>query len=118
MIRNISWLPKQLCKKLNMCYESGVDEANELKLISDFIESIKEDPRISMAHISLYVSLVTYCYANGRANPLCVFSKEIMPASKISGVATYHRSIRELHAYGYIKYVPSFNHFLGGFVCI
>lgn len=96
----------------------SVDEVNELKLIADFIESVKEDPRISMAHISLYVSLVTYWYVNGRVNPMCVFSKEIMPACKISGVATYHRSIRELHAYGYIKYVPSFNHFLGSLVYI
>lgn len=96
----------------------SVDAARELDLITEFIESVKEDPRISMAHISLYVSLVTYWYANGRANPLCVFSKEIMPACKISGVATYHRSIRELHAYGYIKYVPSFNHFLGSLVYI
>ena len=101
-----------------MCYESGVDEANELKLISDFIESIKEDSRICMAHISLYVSLVTYWYANGRANSLCVFSKEIMPASKISGGATNYRSIRELLAYRYIKYVPSFDHFLGSLVYI
>ena len=94
------------------------DAANELDLIAEFIESVKEDPRISMAHISLYVSLVNYWYVNGRANPLCVFSKEIMPACKISGVATYHRSIRELHVYGYIKYVPSFNHFLGSLVYI
>ncbi len=90
--------------------------ANELDLLSNFIDCVKEDPRINMAHISLYASLVSHWHANGQGNPLCVFSRDIMPICKISGAATYHRSIRELHEYGYIKYVPSFNHFLGSLV--
>jgi len=34
-----------------------------------------------------------------------------MELAKISGVATYHKTIRELHEYGYIKYQPSYNRF-------
>ncbi|MBC7886668.1 MAG: hypothetical protein H7Z13_02180 [Ferruginibacter sp.] len=98
--------------------KESINTENEIDLLISFIESVKEDPRINMAHISLYASLVSYWYANGQANPLCVFSRDIMPACKISGAATYHRSIRELHEYGYIKYVPSFNHFLGSLVYI
>lgn len=44
----------------------------------------------------------------GFENPIRVFSYEIMPLCKISGIATYHKSIGELHQYGYIRYVPSF----------
>jgi len=89
---------------------------DQLELVSDFIENVKDDPRINTAHISLYVSLVNQWYANGRKSPLSIFSKEIMPICKISGAATFHRSIRQLHEYGYIKYVPSYNHFLGSLV--
>jgi hypothetical protein len=96
--------------------EEKTDTPTELKLVSDFIENVKEDPRITTAHISLYVSLVNQWLANGGKTPLSVFSKEIMPICKISGAATYHRSIRQLHEYGYIRYIPSYNHFLGSLV--
>lgn len=94
----------------------NIETSNELVLLTTFLESIKEDPRITRSHISLYVSLVSYWHTNNMKNPLCIFSREIMPACKISGIATYHRTIRELHEYGYIKYQPSFNHFLGSLV--
>lgn len=92
------------------------DTPTQMRLVSDFIENIKDDPRINTAHISLYVSLVSQWMANGKENPLSVFSKEIMPICKITGPATYHRSIRQLHEYGYIRYIPSYNHFLGSLV--
>ena len=95
-----------------------IDAVDHLALLNGFIQSVKADPCINTAHISLYISLVSHWYANGGENPLSVFSYEIMPVCKISGVATYHRSIRELHEYGYIKYVPSYNHFLGSLVYI
>ncbi len=96
--------------------EEKLNSNNQVELVNDFIENVKDDPRINTAHISLYVSLVNQWYENGKKSPLFIFSKEIMPICKISGAATYHRSIRQLHEYGYIKYVPSYNHFLGSLV--
>jgi hypothetical protein len=48
---------------------------------------------------------------NDCKNPIYVFSRDLMHLAKISGVATYHKSIRELNDFGYIKYQPSYNHF-------
>lgn len=84
--------------------------------VASFMEMIQEDVRINPAHISLYAALVHCCRKKQYQHPLTVFSYEIMPLCKISGTATYHRSIRELHQYGYIRYVPSYNHFLGSLV--
>jgi hypothetical protein len=81
-------------------------------LVSDFIKNIKVDSRIITAHICLYVSLVKQLYAKGRKNPLSIFSKDMMEMFDISGVATYYRSLRQLHDYGYLSDVPSYNHFL------
>jgi hypothetical protein len=31
-----------------------------------------------------------------------------MKTAKISGIATYHKCIKELNDYGYIRYLPSY----------
>ena len=87
-----------------------------VELIRCFMKAIKDDPRISAYHISLYAALVIQWEQKRFEDPLQVFSHEVMPLCKISGTATYHRTIRELHEFGYIKYVPSYNHFLGSLV--
>ncbi len=81
------------------------------QLVMAFVEAIKDDPRINTAHISLYVSLISHWHEKNFENPVAVFSHEIMPLCKIAGTATYHRSIRDLHEFGYIIYEPSHNHF-------
>jgi hypothetical protein len=86
------------------------------ELLQKFFETIKSDPRISPVHISLYAVLYLKWSANKYENPIYIFSDELKPFCKISGPATYHRSIRQLHEYGYIRYVPSFNHCLGSLV--
>jgi hypothetical protein len=84
--------------------------------LSDFFTSIKEDQRIGPYHISLYTALLKCWQERAFEQPLSVFSKEVMPLCMIAGSNTYHRTIRELHAYGYIRYIPSYNHFLGSLV--
>jgi hypothetical protein len=88
----------------------------QTRLLSAFMESAKDDPRIGTGHISLYVSLVGLWWEKSFEKPLSVFSHEIMPLCKIAGSATYHRSIKELHEYGYIQYTASYNHFLGSLI--
>jgi len=85
-------------------------------MLLKFMGRVKEDPRIGPLHISIYVSLVAIWMDRGGAHPLSVFAHEVMPYCKITGPATYHRTLRQLHEYGYIKYVPSYNHFLGSLI--
>lgn len=87
-----------------------------VKLMNDFFKRSRDDPRVSATHISLYVSLLQRWYEEGMQEPLIVFSHEMQPLCKISASSTYHRIIRQLHEYGYIKYVPSYNHYLGSLV--
>lgn len=79
-----------------------------LKPLSDFFIAIERDPRISITHIGIYAALLQYWKEHQYANPIQVFSYEIMHIAKISASATYHKSIRDLSEYGYIKYEPSF----------
>jgi hypothetical protein len=86
------------------------------ELLQKFFETIKTDPRISPVHISLYAALYLQWIENKYENPIYIFSNDLKPFCKISGSATYHRSIRQLHQYGYIRYIPSFNRCLGSLV--
>ena len=89
---------------------------HQLQPVEDFFSAIADDPRINTSHISLYMALLKLWGEHGCQNPIRVFSHEVMPVCKISGIATYHKSIRELHEYGYIRYVPSYYRFTGSVV--
>ena len=86
--------------------------------IKNFFTAIREDNRISPVHVSLFMAIVQHWNNNNCKSPVCVFSKDLMQLAKISGVATYHRSIKELHEYGYIEYQPSYNHFSGSLISL
>jgi hypothetical protein len=79
-----------------------------MKPLSDFFTAIEKDARISITHIGIYAALLQYWQQNNCANPLCAFSYEIMRIAKVSAQATYHKSIKDLHAFGYVRYEPSF----------
>ncbi|MBN8876822.1 MAG: hypothetical protein J0I32_04695 [Sphingobacteriales bacterium] len=83
-----------------------------------FFEAIAEDPRITPTHISLYCALFHYWLQKGCVNPVTIIRNEVMNVSKISGRTTYQKYIQELQEYGYIKYEPSFNHFLGSLISL
>ena len=82
---------------------------SELKPLSEFFSAIAHDPYIGTTHISLYMGLLNYWNEHGCKNPISVFRHELMELCKISGYATYHKCIKELSDYGYIKYMPSYN---------
>jgi hypothetical protein len=84
----------------------------------EFFIAIREDSRISPVHISLFMAIMQHWNEHDCKSPISVFSKDLMQLAKISGVATYHRTIKELHEYGYIKYQPSYNHFTGSLIFI
>ncbi|WP_413998143.1 hypothetical protein ACMDB5_10120 [Flavobacterium sp. W1B] len=79
-----------------------------LKPLSEFFSAIEKDYRISITHIGIYAALLQYRTDKGFTNPIQVFSYEIMHIAKISAAATYHKCVRELNEYGYIRYEPSF----------
>ena len=81
---------------------------SKIKPLSDFFTAISKDYRISITHIGIYAALLQYWDEHDCESPIQVFSYEIMTLAKISGSATYHKCIKELNEYGYIKYLPSY----------
>jgi hypothetical protein len=73
------------------------------------IVRIISDQRITVWHISLYVALIHKLKENDFKNPVSITWAEVMKLAHIGGIATYHKYIKELHKYGYIDYVPSYD---------
>jgi hypothetical protein len=71
-----------------------------------FLSAIETDPRISTAHITLYVALWKKWMDSGSHGPLSFFRSDLCDLCKM-GVNTFHKRLRELHAYGYVEYIPS-----------
>ena len=75
-----------------------------------------KDPRLFATHVSLYTALFVSWQRSGFNNPFPVSRRELMPYSRIGSIATYHKCIKELDAYGYIRYQPSFHPVKGSLV--
>jgi hypothetical protein len=76
--------------------------------VAAFFEKAQADNRIGPVHISLYLALqLEACKTN--FDLIIPVRDVIMLRAKISSPVTYHRALRDLHAYGYIDYRPSFN---------
>jgi len=81
----------------------------EVKELTRFYLAIREDHRIGTTHISLYMALFEFYNLNRFQNPIDIKRTSVMEVAKISGLATYHKCIKDLVDFGYIKYQPSFN---------
>lgn len=83
------------------------------KPIHDFTAGIAADPRIRVTHMAVFLAIYQQWLAEGTGGPVCFLGRDMMVASKISSSVTYHRAIRALHEYGYLKYQPSFSKLRG-----
>ncbi len=81
----------------------------QVKELTSFYSAIKSDHRIGPTHISLYMALFQFYNLNRLENPIQITRTTVMEVAKISGLATYHKCMRDLVEYGYIDYRPSYN---------
>ena len=87
-----------------------------LKKEHDTFFRISNDDRLSSSHISLYLALLIAWEESFFSNPFIVTRNKLMSFSKIGSFATYHKCIKQLQEFGYIKYIPNFNSFIGSHV--
>jgi len=85
----------------------------ELTGYAKLLRHMSKDERLNATHVSLFIGLFVHWQRSGFASPFAVTRKELMAYSKIASIATYHKCIRELDAYGYINYQPSYHPKLG-----
>ena len=73
-----------------------------------FLQKASDDKRLLPSHISLFMAMFYYS-PDKPGDYFQVNRKKLMRFSRIKSVATYHKCIRELVAYGYIDYQQSYD---------
>ncbi len=81
----------------------------ELNSYSSLVKRMGTDKRVLATHVSLFTALFIFWQRDGFVSPFAITRKTVMAFSKIASIATYHKCIRELDEYGYIRYQPSFH---------
>jgi hypothetical protein len=89
---------------------------NYIKHLAGFFDRVAGDARLNPTHVSMYVSMFQLWNANRFQNPISIARSELMLISKISGKTTYHKCLKELSEFGYIRYDPSYNPMKGSLV--
>ena len=82
---------------------------NYIQHLTAFLDLVKHDNRLTPQHVTLYIALF---YQWNRAyfqNPISISRSDIMEMSRIGSAHTYAKCIKQLHAWKYIRYEPSFN---------
>ena len=82
----------------------------QVKELTQFYSAIREDSRIGTTHISLYMAIFQLYNISGFVNPVRANRALLMEMAKISGLATFHKCIKDLHEFGYVQYVASHYH--------
>ena len=90
-----------------MPHESYCD-MEPVKELTAFYVAIHDDHRVGATHI-LYMALFQFFNLNKFRNPVNITRAALMEIAKISGLGTYHKCIKDLAEFGYIKYNPSYN---------
>lgn len=89
---------------------------NYILQLSGFFQKVAVDNRLNPTHVSLYMAVFQFWNSERFQNPVSISRQELMRISKISAKATYHKCIKDLHNFGYIQYIPSYNPFKGSLV--
>lgn len=89
--------------------------AQQLEILYD---DLRNDRRIRTVHISIYMGFFFLLSLNDFQNPISITRREMMQISKIGGYATYHKCIKDLQKFGYIKYFPSYHPAFGSLVYV
>ncbi|KAA0994221.1 hypothetical protein FXO21_26205 [Dyadobacter sp. UC 10] len=77
--------------------------------IAKFFNRILIDRRVRVWHVGTYLALVLLWDRNRQSSPFQVTRRMIMQMSRTRSPATYHKYLKELETFGYIKYLPSFH---------
>jgi len=78
----------------------------------DFFDTIADDPRIGASHIVIYLALLHAWQERGCPETMEVATYEIMRYAKLRKRDTYLMRIKDLAAFGYLKYFPAENEYV------
>ncbi len=82
---------------------------DRLQELMTFMHTLASDIRLKPTHISLCLALSHAWVRSDFQNFFQISRRKVMAASRIQSRATYHKVMRDLQAFGYLKYAPSYH---------
>jgi hypothetical protein len=74
-----------------------------------FINYIVSDRRLKRRHLAMLVALCDVWIANNYQGSYHISRSRLMSSAKIKAQGTYQKVIKELQAFGYVDYKPSYH---------
>lgn len=86
---------------------------NYIKHLNAVFQKFYADKRLNTTHVSLYMALFQFWNLNRFREEFYIDRQEVMELSKIGSTATYHRCLKHMDSWNYLKYFPSHNPYKG-----
>jgi len=86
---------------------------NYIRHLNSVFELFTKDSRLNPTHISIYIALFQLWNINRFTESFYVNREEVMRIAKVGSKSTYHRCLKELDYWKYIRYLPSHNPYKG-----
>jgi hypothetical protein len=86
---------------------------NYIKHLNALFQKFYADKRLNTTHVSLYMALFQFWNLNRFREDFYIDRQEVMELSKIGSTATYHRCLKQMDSWNYLKYFPSHNPYKG-----
>jgi len=91
-------------------------KTKEMTAYAERVRQMGKNPHLLATHVSMFAALFVCWQRSGYSNPFPVNRRMLMSYSRIASTATYHKRIKELEAFGYIRYYPSYHPIKGSLV--
>jgi len=86
---------------------------NYIKHLNAIFQKVYADKRLNTTHVSLYMALFQFWNLNRFREEFYIDRQEVMELSKIGSTATYHRCLKQMDSWNYLRYFPSHNPYKG-----
>ncbi len=82
---------------------------DRLQQLTRYINRMVSDTRLKPVHLSLSLAVCQGWIANQFQHPHRISRRLMMKASRIRSKTTYHKALKDLQAFGYLEYFPSYH---------
>lgn len=90
-----------------------MDSNIDLNIFKRLITTLVKDCRITVWHMGTMIGIIQLATENNISACISISRRRVMECGHINNFVTYHKCIRELQEFGYIRYEPSYHPGIG-----
>ncbi|MET4545619.1 hypothetical protein ABIE26_002937 [Pedobacter africanus] len=92
-----------------------MDRNEKVKLL---LKRWKGDPRLRVYHMVILMAILNLWVAGSSPGAISISRRSMLEVTRIGGIGTYHRYMKDLRVFGYIEYTPSYHPRFGSKVAL